>query len=341
MKTANLNKIVNGLAVAGILGGFCSQASAAPTCPESLDPAASYKCVFFDVGASHGGDANSKTSAFYELGYNSTLATSIYKAGLPNNSAILDTNIKTILNYYGLTGGPTNYTTVDLLHTQALKDTPQNPGERNIDTLSGPNPRDTERFDAQNDNGGIGWGLTYNYVFNGTLNLATGPSYNGGYLDFFFNDWVTNTSEQVLRINITGSQLNLANLNILGTVSYDWTGAATDIYGLNSIGDGTNDCVTALCQKFWNFQSTTPTDFYSLEGSGVSINMKLDTNVNPPIPDGTQLVPFTGADGNTYWIRQSTLDGSLRFNVPEPGSLALMGLGLAGIGRVLRKKNYA
>lgn len=340
MTRFNLTKLASGLAALGLLAGY-SVSATAQTCPETNDPAADYRCFFFDTGTDFNNNSSTTTSSFFEIGYNSTLATSIYEAGLADGSTVIDSNIQEVLNYYGLTGGPMDYTAVDGTTTQSLKDEPDFPGQKNFDTLSGPVAgRDTNNFDAQNDFGGVGWGLTYEYVISGTFDSATGPSFNDGYFDFFFEDWTTGEREQVLRVAVTGSNLQAANLDIFGTVTFDWTGGGNDIYGLPSIGDGVNDCISALCQNFWNFQTSSPTSFFDLEGQGIQVRMMLDTNVNPPIPTLDQLVQFTGDDGELYWIRQTTLDGSVRFTtaVPEPGAIALFGLGLAGLGLFMRRR---
>lgn len=331
-----LTKIALGIVLAGGGVAYGVQAYAAETCPETNDPSADYKCIYMDVGTSfNNNDPNSTTSAFYELGYTGTLATSIYDTGAVG-SKIYDSNITQVLSYYGLTASG-NYVTI-AGNTVNLAAAPDYPGDNNFDNLNGPSPKDTENYDSDNSFGGIGWALTYNYFFEGEL-TASGPQFTGGYVDVFFKNWVTGAEEQVLRLNVVSSTINLANLDIYGLISYDWTGGPADIYGL-STPDGTNDCTTPLCQNFFNFQTVLPPDFYTLEGMGVKISWHLDTNVSPPIPQPNQLVQFSTANGD-FLIRQTRLDGSVRFAVPEPGVLALLGLGIAGIGGALRKKKAA
>jgi hypothetical protein len=66
----------------------------------------------------------------------------------------------------------------------------------------------------------------------------------------------------------------------------------------------------------------------------VAINARIDSNIDPLLP--TQI-------GNTnQYTRTSTLDGSVAFNrVPEPGVLALLGIGLIGLGAARRAKKAA
>jgi hypothetical protein len=332
MKSFELKKLAGALAIMGLLATVSHNAFAAPTCPETLDPAADYNCFYMDTGTDFNSSGSSTTSSFYELGYTGTLATSIY-SGLTPGDPIYDSNIEDIVTYYGVTNG--SYVAQDGSTMQSFQTAPAFPGEQNIDALNGPTPKETNNFDPENTFD-AGWGLTYDYYLTGSF-TAAGPDYNGGYIDVVFQDWVNSTSEQLLRIDITGSTLSAANLDLFGNVTYDWMGGAADIYGL-ATPDGTNDCTTTLCQDFFNME-TAANSFYSLvEGSGVMITMKLDTNVNPPVPTNDQLVAFTGTDGKTYYARQTTEDGSIRFATPEPASLVLMGMGLAGLGASLRRK---
>jgi hypothetical protein len=329
MKNFKLNKLISGLAATGLLAGVSVSAFAAPTCPETLDPQADYRCVVIDVGTDKNADGNSVTSAFYELGYTGTVATSIYEAGLAIGSKVIDTNISSILQSYGVAAGPNLYTSASgVPNSVGLNGTTATTG-KDISTLNPlgtpdiqPNPlNDTESFNQVG-----GWALTYDYYLEGTLG-AGGATFDTGYFNLYYDDLATaaDENEQVLRVNVTGSALQLLNLDVYGLVSFDWN------------SDNVNDCTTAFCQNFWNFQTGSPSDWYSLVGTGVELTMALDTNVDPPFPTLASLGVTTDGQ-NGYWVRQTTLDGSVQFSVPEPGTLALLGLGLMGLGFSARRK---
>ena len=71
----------------------------------------------------------------------------------------------------------------------------------------------------------------------------------------------------------------------------------------------------------------------------VAINMRFDTNVDPQV---NPALIGQNAAGQDLYQRTSELDGSVEFNrVPEPGVLALLGIGLIGLGAARRMKKTA
>lgn len=266
-----------------------------------------------------------QTSAVASLGYTGTLATSIY---LGNPAAVgtqvVDTNIASVMNGYGFVAGA--HTAVDA-STPLNFLYPSNPAGMNVNALNNsPAVVNTNGFTSGEgfpNYGVLGtWGLTYTYVLNGVTTGST-VAYNAGYFDVFYEDGTG--PKQVARMNVKSSETLPANLNIFGWLSFDFD------------GNGTDDA-DAFVQDFWKWTSPTAGSFYDqwLIAED-SVQWTLSTNVNPPIPTADQL----WQSGTGALIRQTALNGEISFNIPEPGSLALLGLGLAGLGLLQRRRQQA
>ena len=133
-----------------------------------------------------------------------------------------------------------------------------------------------------------------------------------------------NNKIQVLQLDVTSSFNNAGGLFINGDINYDFD------------GDGVDNDTGTLAQNFL-IDVDTGESYYDLWklNEAPELTWFLDTNVEPVIPDETELVATQDGSGRVY--RQATLDGSVVFNVPEPTSIALMGLGLLGLGASRRK----
>lgn len=265
----------------------------------------------YDTGRSIGtADAGSVTGSFTEFGFNQLLATSVYDYS--DNSVFgkfYDTNISTELAYANV---PASGTALDGTSTVSLV-VPNCPaGQCDIDGLSPlvpPLGSDNEGFLQT-------WDLQVKYHFDGVLG-AGGPSYNAGSFDIFFRDIATDASTLAISGKLTGSSINFANLDLFFDVTYAASGFL----------------------QIWNGSSFV--DAAAAIANGAVPKLALDTNVNPPIPTPDQLLLVTDDGGNVNAIRQSTLDGSVTGTIPEPGSIALFGLGLAGLGLMQRRRKAA
>lgn len=290
--------------------------------------------LYINTGSDFNLDPNGSTTTavFDQLGYSGTLATSIY-LGNPATpgTTVVDTNIPSIMTFYGFTPG--SKTAID--GTTPLNFSfPNVPSQNNIDTLNNPASPDLNGFTGgvsfpQYGAGAIGglggaWGLTYSYQIVGTTVDKNGDGvsdtvqYSTGIFSVYYQSAATdpNNGKEVLRLVVDGSEVTDANLYIKGVVDYSYAG-----------GD-------SFIQNFFNSGEGLGTLYSNWTHNPISVSWILDTNVDPPVATPSQLW-----NSGQSLIRQSGLDGSVTLNVPEPGSLALVGLALAGLGFAQRRRS--
>lgn len=293
-----------------------------------------------NVGYDGNGNGSVTTSPVAELGYSGTLATSFYlgSPGTPGTT-VIDTNILSEMEDLGFAAG--NFTAID----GSTSVTFVNPtrANSNIADLNFEDPsvgEDTNGFvsgtggtgvfpTGYGQTGGDGptWGFTYEYLISGQT-TATGVEYTDGFFDLFFEDG--GTKQQVLRLNVAGSTLVQSNLDVFGGVSFDFDGNGMDDAAGNPF----------IQNLFVDVRSGK--SFYDLWFAGspseLGIRWNIDTNVNPPLPNETQLVQTSFGEDGFALVRQTTLDGSVVFSVPTPSGLGLLGLGLLTLGGIVRRR---
>jgi len=280
----------------------------------------------YEVSPPNPVDADGTTGVFTEFSFNQILATSIYNVGEAGETggtvitdvfgSFYDTNVASLLTANTI---PTSGTAMDGVTTVTLVNPIAAVGsatsaQTDLDALSPLVPP----FGSDSEGFALSWDLRAEYTFNGILTLA-GPVYTGGTLNIYFNDFGVAGDVLAISANLTGSDISLANLFL----DFDITFALEDWLYVKAGGAfvDANDVLDA---------GGTPT-------------LRLNTNVNPPIPVPSQLLVVNGvlADGvtpATNAIRQALLNGGITAVVPAPATIAILGLGLLGLGASARRR---
>lgn len=254
-------------------------------------------------------DADTTTGIFNEFGFSQILATSLYNYSDGSVfGSFFDTNIASELAFNNI---PASGTALDGTTPVSLVTPNCTSGQCDFDALSPLVPP----LNSDNEGFLTTWDLQVQYHFDGVL-TATGPVYTGGFLDVYFNDLSTASlyDTKVLRASLTSSNIEAANLTLFFNITF-----ALDNFLYISNGSSFIDAADVI-------------------PSGNYATMRLDTNVDPAIPTPDQLLLVNDDDGNPWAVRQARLDGSDTAAIPEPSVIALMGIGMLGLGLRFRSQ---
>lgn len=181
---------------------------------------------------------------------------------------------------------------------------------------------------------GNDWGLTFDYTdLVGTVFAVDNSNPAGQGIGALYTSGTINLYRSVLDEDNGNVLDEILVFSLLVTSSGGTIGNAV----INAAVDFTNTQDLDFAQGFF-FENGQ--NWYELWANGdplpsISIAARIDTNVDP------QLVPTCDGNECATASRSNTLNGSVQFEVPEPGMLALLGLGLFGLGVSRRFKKTA
>lgn len=212
-------------------------------------------------------------------------------------------------------------------------------GSTKVGTLSPITGLSTEGF-------GIYWDLTVSYELYGFAGLAEDVNSNGtfdagddslaaqfvgGYFSMSYVDKFTNVATEVANLAVTGSSYELLgalNLSIFGEPV-----SATDLINVDGFGS-----------LAWVIANLNPVNYSALTTIKI-LDAKQAPTASAYVPNTYQQTILDGLGLDTLpdsakWLtRTTTIDATnVYINVPAPASIAIMGLGLIGLGLARRYK---
>ncbi|WP_159816983.1 PEP-CTERM sorting domain-containing protein [Colwellia sp. 20A7] len=270
--------------------------------------------IFLDVGLDFGGNGNvattsSSTGWIDQLTYIYQSDTTVVDVdgSFSGTAASLLTDGDSIVTNGGFINGDLNSLSTNL--------------------ITGLNPQQTT-FGGPSDNGyGGDWGLTFQITnLMGTVAGGTNQylDYTSGAISiYYYQAGMTATTDfiELFTINVTNSGLTASGSFVGGNV----TNYGTDLVNGVVAGDVFNNLFGGF--KEYSEDQVSP-DF--------AVNSLLDYNT-----EDVKSADFLGTDleGNNIFRVEGQHDGSIVFNVPEPASIAILGLGLLGLAGARRRKS--
>lgn len=169
---------------------------------------------------------------------------------------------------------------------------------------------------SENGFGAGDWGLTFQFSLTGTLGAGLTTDYTSGSITFYYYDPSI--------VADTSLYIELFTIGVQNTVNS--FGGPSITGEIISVGTGSVNGVDA--GDVFNFANGSFEDYLD---NFIAIIADVDFNTDPAEVDITN-----NLDG-TYTL-QGEHDGSISFAVPEPSSLAVLGLGLLGLAGIGRRR---